>query len=229
MKTCVRVRTALLPLVPLLALLPVAPGVPAQNLARGQEINAVCAGCHGEFGQGGKKGEYPRLAGQQPAHLVAQLRAFRQRTRVNLPMIPYTQERELSDTDIADVAAYLAAIDLPTDWPQFKPEDDALTRLTLTEKVMIVPRVAGDLAHGRDLYQQECAYCHGKTGRGGGRYPRLVGQYTAYLARQMTAFVQAERPHDEDEAGQGILNTLKPQDLQDVMAYLTSIQNPTPP
>ena len=32
----------------------------------GEEINELCAGCHGEFGQGGKEGEYPRLAGQPP-------------------------------------------------------------------------------------------------------------------------------------------------------------------
>jgi cytochrome c553 len=49
----------------------------AQNLERGREINATCAGCHGEYGQGGKKGEYPRLAGQRKAHLVDQLKIGR--------------------------------------------------------------------------------------------------------------------------------------------------------
>jgi cytochrome c553 len=203
----------------------VGPASTAQNLERGKDINATCAGCHGEHGQGGKKGEYPRLAGQRATHLAEQLRAFRKRTRINIPMYPYTQERELSDSDIEDVAAYLAQIDLPTDWPVFKPEDDALTRLTATEKVMIIPRVAGDLDQGQTLFQKECAVCHGKNGMGRGKFPRLVGQYTDYLRRQMGLFIKGDRPHDEDGPG-GILNSLKEQDLQNVLAYLTLIQNP---
>jgi cytochrome c553 len=195
----------------------------AQNLERGKEINATCAGCHGEFGQGGKRGEYPRIAGQREAHLVAQLRAFRMRTRLNLPMFPYTQERELSDSDIEDVSAYLAAVELPTQWPEFKSTDDALTRLTAVEKVMIIPRAPGDLDKGRTLYQKECAACHGRDGMGRGKSPRLVGQYTSYLKKQMDAFIKGERSHDEVELV-GVLNRLTERDLQDVLAHLTLIQ-----
>jgi cytochrome c553 len=202
-------------------------GVPAhaQNLERGKEINATCAGCHGEFGQGGKKGEYPRLAGQRKAHQVEQLLAFRNRTRVNLPMFPYTRERELSDADIEDVSAYLAQVELPTQWPEFKATDDALTRLSLTEKVMIIPRAPGDLDKGRALYDKECASCHADNGMGRGKSPRLVGQYTSYLKKQMDAFVRGDRPHDEPGL-KGILNTVSEQDQLDVLAYLTLIQSP---
>lgn len=199
----------------------------AQNLERGKEINATCAGCHGEFGQGGKRGEYPRIAGQRHAHIVEQLRAFRARTRVNLPMFPYTQERELSDTDIQDVAAYLASVELPTQWPDFKDSDDALTRLTLVDKVMIIPRVPGNLDNGAAIYKKECVTCHGRDGMGRGKFPRLVGQYTNYLKKQMDVFVKGERPHDEVEV-KGILNQLKEQDLNDILAYLTLIQTPQP-
>jgi cytochrome c553 len=208
-------------------LLAAAAGAPAQNLERGKEINAVCAGCHGEFGQGGKRGEYPRLAGQRKAHLVDQLLAFRKRTRINLPMFPYTLERELSNADIEDVSAYLASIELPTAWPEFKASDDALTRLTLTEKVMIIPRTPGDLDNGARVFQKECASCHARDGMGRGKFPRLVGQYTAYLRKQMDAFVKGERPHDEVEV-KGILNQLREQDLDDVLAYLTLIQHGVP-
>jgi cytochrome c553 len=201
--------------------------VQAQDLARGKEINTTCAGCHGDLGQGGKQGEYPRIAGQRQAHLVDQLRAFRARKRVNIPMFPYTQERELPDADIEDVAAYLAQVELPTQWPVFKPEDDALARLRAVESVMIIPRVAGNLEAGGVLYKKECAACHAPSGMGRGKFPRLVGQYTSYLSKQMAAFVKGERPHDEVEVG-GILNRLDAQALQDVLAYLTSIQNPQP-
>lgn len=195
----------------------------AQNLEKGKEINSTCAGCHGELGQGGSRGEYPRLAGQSARYLEAQLRAFRARTRVNIPMYPYTQERELPDEDIKDVAAYLASIELPTKWPVFKDSDDALTRLTLTERVMIIPRVPGNLANGEALYQKQCVTCHGKTGLGRGMFPMLVGQYTSYLKRQMEKYVKGDRPHDE-EGLVGLLNKLKDEDMQDILAYITTLQ-----
>jgi cytochrome c553 len=195
----------------------------AQNLERGKDINATCAGCHGEFGQGGKKGEYPRIGGQRAAHIADQLKAFRARTRLNLPMFPYTQEREMSDQDAEDVSAYLASIELPTEWPQFKPDDDALTRLTAMEKVMIIPRAPGNTDNGGRIYLKECYACHGRDGMGRGKFPRLVGQYTNYLMKQMTSFVKGERSHDEVEL-RGILNELKESDLQDILAYLTLIQ-----
>ena len=208
--------------VALLALCLSAPGH-ALNLEKGKEINSVCAGCHGEFGQGGSRGEYPRLAGQGVKYLESQLKAFRARTRVNIPMYPYTQERELPDEDIKDVAAYLASIELPTKWPVFKDSDDALTRLTLTERVMIIPRVAGNLANGEAIYQKQCASCHGKAGMGRGMFPMLVGQYTSYLKRQMDKYVKGDRPHDEEGAG-GLINKLKEEDMQDILAYITTLQ-----
>jgi len=198
----------------------------AQNLATGKEINGTCAGCHGEFGQGGSRGEYPRIAGQHVKYIEQQLKAFRARQRINLPMFPYTQERELPDSDIRDVAAYLAAIELPTEPPDFKDSDDALTRLTAMDKVMIVGRVEGDLAAGGALYQKQCASCHAKNGKGRGMFPLLVGQYTNYLKKQMDAYRAGERAHDEDEVKQGALMNLGEKDLQDILAYLTSIQKP---
>jgi cytochrome c553 len=195
----------------------------AQNLEKGKEINRTCAGCHGELGQGGSRGEYPRLAGQSAKYLESQLKAFRARTRVNIPMYPYTQERELPDEDIKDVAAYLASIELPTKWPVFKESDDALTRLTLTERVMIIPRVPGKLANGEALYQKQCVTCHGKAGMGRGMFPMLVGQYTSYLKRQMEKYIKGERPHDEEGVG-GLLDKLKEDDLQDIIAFITTLQ-----
>ena len=195
----------------------------AQNLDKGKEINAVCAGCHGELGQGGSRGEYPRIAGQRAGYLMDQLNSFRARKRVNIPMYPYTQERELPDEDIRDVAAYLASIKLPTKWPVFKESDDALTRLTLTERVMIIPRAPGDVANGEAVYQKKCAACHARSGTGQAAYPMLVGQYTLYLKRQIEKYLANERPHDDAAPG-GILTTLTAQDVLDVLAYLTSIQ-----
>jgi cytochrome c553 len=189
-----------------------------------KEIYGPCAGCHGEFGAGGKKGEYPRIAGQLPKYMEQQLKAFQKRIRVNIPMVPYTEERELSDADMKEVAAYLAQIELPTTQPVFKDSDDALARLLAMEKVMVIPRAEGDVDKGRAIYQKDCAVCHAKSGRGRGMFPMLVGQYTSYLKKQVDAYLRGERPHDEDSAKNGVLYALQAADIQDVLAYLTSIQ-----
>ena len=156
----------------------------AVDLEKGKEINGTCAACHGDHGAGGKKGEYPRIAGQRVSYLESQLRNFRARTRVNIPMFPYAQERELSDEDIKDISAYLAGIQLSNKMPTYTGNEDALTKLLMADRVMIIPRAEGDLANGEAIYQKQCAACHGKTSMGRGMFPMLVGQYTNYLKRQ---------------------------------------------
>ena len=198
----------------------------AVDLEKGKEINGTCAACHGDQGAGGKKGEYPRIAGQRVNYLESQLRNFRSRARVNIPMFPYTQERELSDSDIKDVSAYLAGIELSNKMPTYTGKEDALTKLLMAERVMIIPRAEGNLEQGEAIYQKKCAACHGKTGKGKGMFPMLVGQYTSYLKRQVDLYLKGDRPHDETGTV-GVLNGLKEQDVQDILAYLTSIQEPT--
>lgn len=206
-----------------LALGPASLGANAADAERAQELMGVCATCHGEFGQGGSRGEYPRLAGQSEAYLAKQLQNFRARKRINIPMFPYTEERELSDEDIRSISGHLAAIKLTTTPPTFKGHEDALTRLQMMDKVMIIGRSEGDIENGGKVYQKECASCHAKDGRGRGSFPMLVGQYTNYLMKQVSSYLKGERPHDEEDS-RGILAELKDTDIRDILAYLTSIQ-----
>ena len=204
----------------------VEPGVKADPEI-GQQINEVCAGCHGPLGEGGKKGEYPRLAGQNFEYLKAQLIRFKRRQRVNIPMFPYTEERELPDEDIVHISAFLAGIKLDTAPPVFKENEDALARLTAMAKVFSVPRAEGDVDAGAKLYKQECASCHGLKGLGYKENPMLVGQYTQYLKRQINKFIAGERIHDKDleedlsDRGKDVLNQLKPEEIRDILAYLS--------
>jgi cytochrome c553 len=199
--------------------------VRAVDPEKGKEINGTCAACHGDLGQGGKKGEYPRIAGQRAGYIERQLRNFRSRLRLNIPMFPYTQERELADDDIREIAAYLAAIKLSNKMPTYSGKEDALTMLQMADRVMIIPRLEGNLENGRYKYQDECATCHGETAKGRGVVPMLVGQYSSYLKRQIELYRKGDRPHDEETAG-GVLNGLAEQDIQNILAYLTSIQEP---
>lgn len=229
-------------LILLFAFLPLAVfGAESAERDSGKEIFGPCAACHGDSGQGGKRGEYPRIAGQRPAYIEETLKKFRSRERINLPMFPYTQERELPDADIKAVAAYIAGITLPTKPPEFKPTDDALARLLAMEKVMIIPRLEGDLSNGKQLFKEECAYCHGANGRGKTRFPMLVGQYTNYLQKQIDAYRKGERPHDDADDDEddkpkskkpgvatGVLTRLSEQDIKDILAYITHLQDEAP-
>lgn len=204
------------------------PPAVAQNLANGREIFEICAGCHGRYGQGGKNGEYPRLAGQRALYIEEQLQSFRSRRRLNIPMLPYTELRELPDEDVADVAAYIASLRLPTKPPPATTAEDIILRRVELDSFLTVERVAGDIVQGRSLYDAECANCHAKDGKGRSNFPLLVGQYPNYLQRQIDIYRSGGRPHDEDVAGKGVLMPLSQPNIRDILAYLTAIQEGPP-
>ena len=196
----------------------------AADLENGEEINEVCATCHGEFAQGGKQGEYPRLAGQPAAFIESQLELFRARSRTNMPMLPHTEERELPDEDIRDVAAYIAQIQLPTRLPPIdEAHFDALSRLNAAKKVLNIARAEGDIEAGEKLYKRECKSCHGEHGRGDAdeAVPMLSGQYTSYLWRQVEKYLKKERIHDPDAPDEELLADFGQVELRDIFAYLS--------
>ncbi|MBW2220046.1 MAG: NapC/NirT family cytochrome c [Deltaproteobacteria bacterium] len=116
-----------------------------------EEINETCAGCHGEFAEGTTNGEYPRLAGLDANYLAKQLRVFKTRERLNIPMTPYTNERELPEEDLVLIAAYLSQIEIPSKLPPIdeSKEFDALARLRARGRVVNVARYPGDIRKGR--------------------------------------------------------------------------------
>jgi cytochrome c553 len=200
------------------------------DLDNGAEINEVCAGCHGEFGEGGKQGEYPRLAGQPPQFLARQLLLFRERRRPNLAMVEYVDDRQMPDPDIEDVAAYLAAIELPTRLAPIDenaPGFDALARLEEAKRVLQIPRAEGDVEAGERLYRRECASCHGKDGRGDVQQavPMLAGQYTSYLWRQVDKYKAGIRIHDPDAPEDRLLAEFSRDELRDIFAHVSVLDD----
>lgn len=71
---------------------------------------AACSGCHGPDGAG-IPGRYPRLAGQYPQYLEAQLRLFRDGARANDPsgMMRGVAAR-MSDQEVKAAAEYAAGL-----------------------------------------------------------------------------------------------------------------------
>jgi cytochrome c553 len=78
----------------------------AGDVAAGKTLAKNCTACHGEGGSGGNPA-WPKLAAQKPGYLVNVLKAFRAGLRKD-PMMAGVS-RGLSDTDIANLAAYYAA------------------------------------------------------------------------------------------------------------------------
>ena len=75
---------------------------------------ARCAVCHGNDGIAVQP-DAPNLAGQNPAYLAAQLEAFRTGARQQEQMS--LMARELTDAQIADLAAWYAAIEVTATVP----------------------------------------------------------------------------------------------------------------
>lgn len=95
-----------------LAATPAAAGDPQA----GRKKALQCQACHGLDGIA-KIPEAPSLAGESTLYLEKQLRAFRDGARTDPRMSIIA--RGLSDADIADLAAWYAAIEVTAKMPEF--------------------------------------------------------------------------------------------------------------
>ncbi|SDC45325.1 c-type cytochrome [Belnapia rosea] len=94
-----------------LALLLASPALAQEGDARaGRRLaGGRCAVCHGNDGIAVQP-DAPNLAGQNPAYLSAQLRAFRDKARLHEQM--NLMAADLTEADIANLAAWYAAIEV---------------------------------------------------------------------------------------------------------------------
>ena len=200
------------------------------DLDYGEEINETCAACHGEYGEGKPDGEYPRLAGLPKAYIAKQLNDFKSRVRLNIPMIPYANERELPGNDIFTIAAYLENIKLPTKLQPVEVDDkefSALGRLQDSKLVVNIARMKGNIEAGKRFYDRECGGCHGKDGYGkpAKLIPQLAGQHSEYLRRQIEKFRKAKRLHDNDAEDQKIFQQISDAEIYDVLSYMSVLDD----
>jgi len=90
-------------------------GLPEGRIAMGEQLAKrpgsvlpqSCIECHGADGNNPLAPIYPRIGGQYPDYLAYALLAYRGKTRTH-PMMT-AQASQLSDQDIADLAAYFAS------------------------------------------------------------------------------------------------------------------------
>ena len=141
----------------------------------------TCTACHGPEGNSVSP-LWPNIAGQNASYLLAQLKAFKDGSRVD-PLMS-SQAMILTDEDMANLAVYFESL-------------PAAAQAVANEKL---------IDRGEALYRggnqndkvSACLACHGPSGRGNpaAKYPALQGQHAAYTAKQLSAYADGERTTD---------------------------------
>ena len=84
--------------------------IAAGDAAAGQAKAATCAACHGANGIAAVQA-YQSLAGQNEAYLVSSMQAYKDNQRTGgMAAVMTGQAKNLSEQDIADLAAFYAAM-----------------------------------------------------------------------------------------------------------------------
>jgi len=179
----------------------------AGNVDAGKAKSGICAGCHGPDGNGGADPMWPKLAGQIPEYLAAELQRFKSGTRDNAIM--KGMAAGLSDQDMKDIAAFYAGLSLKPG--AAKSKDLALRGQRIYRGGII------------DTGIPACMSCHGPSGHGiPPRYPRLDSQSAGYVEKQLLDF-RAGRRVSVDAVMPQIAMRLTEADIKAISEYLAGL------
>jgi mono/diheme cytochrome c family protein len=178
-----------------------------------------CSICHGA----GAKGFIgPRIAGIN--WTTPGLHAIVRAGVGGYGSMPAFNADAVTDKNIADIAAYLAAL-APSPSPASSSPASAspvtpATPVSATTASSPPPAAsgAGDPIHGRQVYSQNCAACHG-AGAQGGVGPSLRGEKN----RKDTAAAVAWIKNPKLPMPKLYPNPLSEKDVEDVAAYIESL------
>lgn len=181
------------------------PAAPAAEAAV-KLATQVCSSCHGPGGNSTSP-TFPKLAAQQKPYLVAQIKAFREKTRGEQEAHDYM----LGMATLIDDATAEALGDYFSKEPPPPP----------------VKGEAEWVARGKKLFEQgvpergiaACASCHGADAQGNGIFPRLAGQHAEYVLRQLSVIQTRLR---QSPVMHGIIKDLRPDEMRAVAAFLQS-------
>jgi len=171
---------------------------------RGKTVFAACGDCHRKDGGGRTNGVFPRLAGQHGPVLIKQLSDIRSGRRNNPSMQPLASE--LSQSDIADVAAYVQS--LPISPTNGKGPGTGVTR-------------------GKQLYDRDCASCHGGNGEGEAAkfYPMVAAQHYRYLVREVVSIRDGDRRNSDPQMVQ-VVKDYSQSDIEAVADFIAQLPPP---
>jgi cytochrome c553 len=181
------------------------PAIPGRVLAQ-----QACSLCHGVRGVSVSP-NFPNLAAQQPAYVIAQLTEFRGHSRQDPAGFEYMWgvTRRLTDDQIAGLAAYYAA--LP---PAHQGAEGDVALVEAGRKLF------ADGVPDRNI--PACSSCHGDRGQGLATFPRLAGQHTDYLAKQLRVFQRTDQRPD-GSVMKVVAHQLTEADVLSAAAFLQSL------
>jgi len=173
----------------------------------------LCQGCHGETGVNAVS-TYPKLTGQYADYLVKQLRNFK--TGVRQHPVMNGMAEHISDSDMADIAAYFASNELM----QADDTDRGAGANELAQSLF----AKGDLK--RDVLP--CASCHGAGGKGaitgGDIYPVIGGQHKLYLREQLLNWRSGARSNGTGGVMNFIAKSLSDTDIDALSQYIAGLK-----
>jgi cytochrome c553 len=182
-----------------------APSLGRDHAAFGTEH--VCSSCHGLQGRSNNP-DFPNLAGQQKDYLIAQLKAFHDKTRADPHARTYMfgMAATLSDATIEQLAGFYAAEPAAPG----TPGNPALM-------------AAGAVIYKNGIEAESvpaCGACHGDHAEGNSAIPRLAGQHAGYVAVQLRAFRSNSRANEMMHAN---AKSMTDDQINEVSAYLASL------
>ncbi|MEI6895618.1 MAG: c-type cytochrome [Colwellia sp.] len=198
--------------------------VQAADANAGKEKSGVCSACHGPTGVSASP-MFPNIAGQNDAYIIKQLKDFKSGARTDAVMAPMAAN--LSDEDIADLAAHFSGLPSANEQAAASANQDASTGTASTtapiaghvDIVSSTPAAAiylGDVALGKSK-SAICATCHGVDGNSLiPIYPSLAGQSANYMTKQLADFKSGSR---KDPVMAGMVAALTKEDMNDLAAY----------
>jgi cytochrome c553 len=176
----------------------------AGDATAGKQKSAPCQACHGTDGNAAV-GMYANIAGQHANYLEAQLKALRDGERTDPVMSPMAAN--LSDQDIADLAAYFSSQEIK----HGSVSEDAV------EPGALIYR-AGNAETGVPA----CMGCHGPQGLGNdpAGWPALGGQHPEYVAKQLKRYASGERSTDINSIMRDIAARMSDAEIDAVSKYV---------
>jgi cytochrome c553 len=176
------------------------------DIAEGKRLaGSSCAGCHGADGISASPG-VPHLAGQRPAYLYLELRAYQSGIRGDSAM--NNAVKFLNNDALVKVAAYFASLDPP----QYRPASGAVA--TKPDAIQAGKNAAAG-----------CTGCHGEAGvtKTPGM-PNLVGLDPKYLVAAMNDYKNGQR---KNEMMKSMLAAISSADANNIALYF-ALQKPAP-
>ncbi|CAB3848608.1 c-type cytochrome [Achromobacter ruhlandii] len=195
---------------------------PVQAAADGRQISTqgangapACVTCHGANGEGNPAAGFPHLAGMGAAYLAEQLDAMANGSRVS-PVMAATA-KALDPAQRQAVAAYYAGLPAPLN----------VDRLAATALQPGKPDDTGAWLATRGAWDKNvpaCNQCHGPGGIGvGANFPSLAGQPAAYIAGQLRAWRQGQRPPGPLGLMPAVATRLTDAEIDAVSAYYAGL------